>query len=135
MTLWIREVADDEIRPRVPFGAHSARPAEALGFRERGLDVGNADLKVNYYHDARERAQATKESWNISLNYNIYGISFHIPPLCLNLAAMRLNVCTLNHGQVFIVGNDPVNSRKGRSESFSDRGNKGKNRLAPSFAA
>jgi hypothetical protein len=41
-------------------------------------------------------------------NYNIYGISFHIPPLCLNLAAMRLNVCTLNHGQVFIVGNETL---------------------------
>ena len=45
MTLWIREVADDEICPRVPFGAHSARPAEALGFTERGLDVGNANVK------------------------------------------------------------------------------------------
>jgi hypothetical protein len=65
-------------------------------------------LKVNYQHDARERDQATKESWNISLNYNIYGISFHIPPLCLNLAAMRLNVCTLNHGQVFIAGQGEI---------------------------
>jgi hypothetical protein len=45
MTLWIREMANDEICPWAPFGAHSARPAEALGFTERGLDVGNADVK------------------------------------------------------------------------------------------
>ena len=45
MTLWIREVADDKICPRVLFGAHPTRPAEALGFTERGLDVRNADVK------------------------------------------------------------------------------------------
>ena len=45
MTLWIREVADDEICPRVLFWAHSARPAEALGFAECSFDVGNADVK------------------------------------------------------------------------------------------
>ena len=45
MTLWIGEVPDDKICPRVPFGAHPARPAEAFGFTERGLDVRNADVK------------------------------------------------------------------------------------------
>jgi hypothetical protein len=45
MTLWIREVADDEICPRVFFGAHTAGPAKALGFTESGFDVGNADVK------------------------------------------------------------------------------------------
>ena len=47
MTLWIREVGDDEVCARVPFGAHLARPAEALGFTECHLNVGNADVK---YH-------------------------------------------------------------------------------------
>jgi hypothetical protein len=45
MTLWIREVGYDKICPRVLFGAHPTRPAEALGFTERGLDVRNADVK------------------------------------------------------------------------------------------
>jgi hypothetical protein len=45
MTLWIREVANDEICPRVFFGAHSADPAEALGFTKCGFDVGNADVE------------------------------------------------------------------------------------------
>ena len=45
MTLWIREVADDKICPRVLFGAHPTRPAEALGFTERGLDVRNANVE------------------------------------------------------------------------------------------
>jgi Resolvase, N terminal domain len=45
VTLGVREVADHEICPWVPFGTHPARPAEALGFLERGLDVGNAHVE------------------------------------------------------------------------------------------
>ena len=45
MTFWIREVADNEICPRVPFGTHSTRSTEALGFTKCGLDVWNADVK------------------------------------------------------------------------------------------
>jgi hypothetical protein len=45
VTLGISKVADHEICPAVPFGTHSASPAEALGFLERGRDVRNADVE------------------------------------------------------------------------------------------
>jgi hypothetical protein len=45
MTLWIREVTDNKICPRVLFGAHPTRPAEAFGLTERGLDVRNANVE------------------------------------------------------------------------------------------
>ena len=40
----VGEVPDGEF-PRRRLGAHQARPAEALGRAERGLDVGNADVE------------------------------------------------------------------------------------------
>src|ERR1700693_1483085 len=45
MAFGVREVAGHEICSRVFFGAHSTRPAEALGLLERSLDVRNADVE------------------------------------------------------------------------------------------
>jgi hypothetical protein len=62
MTLWIREMGDDEICPRVPFGAHLACPAEALGFTECGPDVGNADVKDHVTVVVDASAHSTRDT-------------------------------------------------------------------------
>ena len=61
MALGVREVADHEICPRVLFRAHPARPTEALGLLERGLDVGNADVEDNLTVVAHASADAARD--------------------------------------------------------------------------
>ena len=61
MALRVREVADHEVSPRGLVGAHPARPAEALGLLERGLDVGNADVEDHVAVVAHASADAARD--------------------------------------------------------------------------
>jgi hypothetical protein len=45
VTFWVVEVADEEVCAQVLLGAHPARPAEAFGLLQCGLDVGHPDVK------------------------------------------------------------------------------------------
>ena len=72
MTLWIREVADDEICSRVVFGAHSADPAEALGFTKCGFDVGNADVEDHVRVVVDASANPTRDPCPIASGVAVY---------------------------------------------------------------
>ena len=72
MTLWVCKVADDEICLRVLFGAHSAGPAEALGFTECGFDVGNADLKDHIPFVVDASANPTRDPCPIAGGVAVY---------------------------------------------------------------
>ena len=74
MTLGVREVADHEICPRVLFGAHPARPAEALGLLERRLDVGNADVEDHVAIVAHASADAARDPGPVA-----GGVAIHEP--------------------------------------------------------
>src|SRR5450755_1846594 len=61
VTFWIGEVADGEVCARVLLGAHPACPAEAFGLLQRGLDVGDADVKDRVARVAAPAADAARD--------------------------------------------------------------------------
>ncbi len=61
LVLGVGEVADHEVSPRGLVGTHLARPAEALGLLERGLDVGNADVEDHVAVVAHASADAARD--------------------------------------------------------------------------